>query len=337
MINSLRNFRIFLQSGRLSQQDNWRLRKIPPFSGKALIMINFAFLPSRRDSPSGLLQIALLLFLYVVAIDCNYSMAESVTVLAPDRPTVDERRSIPANRKSPQLSEEYPEIDILVALTRPYEYEGLDMDMPKSLAQIYYPPSSFAGEEVEPERRDLLGDMEELRYLDKKSWGVNVALEKPGLYQFLLEAKPFWDTESGMFKEHSAKVLVPVLGEYRGWDIPGGQNFEIIPLTRPFGLTEPCLFKAQALLSGKPAPDINVRMGWINDARINFPSVWQHSLEAKTDANGYFSFILTRPGWWYCEASVAGKPLKGPDGEMKPSEMAAILWMYVENAPGRSH
>lgn len=271
-------------------------------------------------------------FLMLFLLAAGVCAASPVTLLAPDRPTVDQKGSLPAHRNAPAA--DAPEIDILMALTRPYEYTGIDMDMPKSLAEIYFPPR--VPEEGPPfERRDLLGDVEEMRYLDKKSWGVNVAFDRPGLYQYLLEAKPWWDEEAGIYRQHSAKVIVPVLGESRGWDLPAGLGFEILPLTRPFGLTAPCIFSGQVWLASGPAAHIVIRMGWINDAKIEMGSVWQENLEAMTDANGNFSFLLTEPGWWYCEALSPGEPLKASTGEMKPSELGTILWIYVDARPRR--
>ncbi|MDE5878614.1 MAG: DUF4198 domain-containing protein, partial [Desulfovibrio sp.] len=186
---------------------------------------------------------------------------------------------------------------------------------------------------AQPERRDLLGDVEEIRYLDQKAWGANVALDKPGLYQFILEGRPWWDEERQIFLRHQATLALPVHGVDRGWSEPTGQSFEIVPLTRPFGLSAPALFSGRVLLDGKALAGVKVRMLRINADGAAAPSPWHEDMAAISNAEGEFSFLLAQPGWWCCEAITDGSPLKGPDGELKPVERAALFWLFVDGAP----
>lgn len=241
-----------------------------------------------------------------------------VTALAPSQPGVELK-----NGKAQD------EVDVLIALMDPFERSGVDMDMPQFFAAMYY-PQNFNPDTMQPELRNLLGDVEEIRYLDKKAWGANVAIDKPGLYQFILEAKPWWDAERNIYLHQQAKVLLPALGVENGWNTTFGQSFEILPLNRPFGLTAPALFSGRLLLDGKPLENIPIRMGRINTASAPVPTRWHRSLEARSDSDGQFSFVLNEPGWWYCEAAIAGAPLKGPDGEMRDLERSTVLWLYVD-------
>lgn len=226
------------------------------------------------------------------------------------------------------------EVDILLSLMRPFLHEGVSVDMPQLFAVLRYDSDSATAEGgAGPERRDLLGDVEEIRYLDQKAWGANVALDQPGLYQFILEGRPWWDAERQTFLRQQAKVILPVHGVERGWNEAAGQSFEILPLVRPFGLCAPALFSGRVLLEGKPLQDAPVRMVRINADGASPAGSWHEDMAALSNATGEFSFVLAQPGWWCCVAMTPGAPLKGPDGELKPVERAALFWLFVEDAP----
>lgn len=243
-----------------------------------------------------------------------------------------------------QAEEVAEEVDVLLSMMRPFLHAGVGVDMPQLFAVLRHdadPSAPLGG--AQPERRDLLGDVEEIRYLDQKAWGANVALDKPGLYQFLLEGRPWWDEDRKTFLRHQAKVIVPVHGVERGWNEAAGQSFEIVPLTRPFGLSAPALFSGRVFFDGKPLSGAPVRMVRINADGAVAPTPWHEDLAGVSNAAGEFSFVLTLPGWWCCEALTAGEPLKGEDGELKPVERGALFWFFVDGAPavkesdGRKH
>ena len=232
--------------------------------------------------------------------------------------------------QTPPISEE---VDVLISMMRPFRHEGLPMDMPQLFAVLRYDDNTPVKDGVlQPERHDLLGDVEEIRYLDQKAWGANVALSRPGLYQFIIEARPWWDAARDRFVQHYVKTTLPVYGVERGWELPVGQRFEIQPLTRAFGLTAPALFSGRVLFNGKPLDNAPVRMARINTDKQNAPTPWHEELAARTDGEGRFAFVLNQPGWWCCAATAAGDPLKGPDGQPKPLELGALFWLYVDGA-----
>ena len=229
----------------------------------------------------------------------------------------------------PQIDEE---LDVLITMLRPFQYEGLVMDMPQMFAVLRYDSTTPIKDGVaQPERRDLLGDLEEIRYLNQKAWGANVALTKPGLYQFIIEGRPWWDAAHGRYLQHYVKTTLPVYGVERGWSLPVGQRFEIVPLSRPFGLTAPAMFSGTVLMDGKPLAAASVRMARINTEKRTVPTSWHEDIAARTNNKGEFSFVLNQPGWWCCMASIPGDPLKGPDGQPKPLQMGAMFWLYVDS------
>ncbi|MBO4313300.1 MAG: DUF4198 domain-containing protein [Desulfovibrio sp.] len=233
-----------------------------------------------------------------------------------------------AAKKPEQIDQE---IDVLMSLMRPADRTAEAMDMPQLFAVLRFDADTPVRDGTpQPERRDLLGDVEEILYMDKKAWGANVALEHPGLHHFILETRPRWNEAEGIFIQNFVKTIVPVYGVEDGWHEAAGQHFEIVPLTRPFGLTSPSVFSARALLDGKAAANVPVVMSRINTDGQKFLTPWHRELAARTDAAGQFSFVLNRPGWWCCEAMTEGSPLKGPDGQPRRLRMSALFWLYVD-------
>lgn len=235
-----------------------------------------------------------------------------VTVFVPSAPDID--------RKDKSL-----EVDMLMTMMEPFQNSALSMDMPQMFAALRYEKEMEA-----PERRDLLGDIEEITYMGIKAWGANIAIEKGGLYQFIMETRPWWDKEEGLYIQQLCKVILPVLGIDYGWNIPAGLGFEIVPLSRPFGLTSPAFFSGRAQLLGKPQANIPVKMGRINIEKKSALTPWHEELVSVTSQSGEFVFLLNQPGWWFCEAQIPGDPIKGSDGEMKPVRFGSVIWLYVD-------
>ena len=256
-------------------------------------------------------------------------VAAQVTLLIPSQPSLE---APSADAPSPSASEPLNlEVDVLITMMRPFQHQGLGMDMPQLFAVLRYDEDTpSVGGVLQPERQDLLGDVEEIRYLEQKAWGANVALNRPGLHHVLMEARPWWDEQRGRFIQQYCKVTLPVHGIARGWNLATGQRLEILPLTRPFGLTAPAIFSARAVQDNAPLAGAPIRMHRINTDKQQVPSPWHQELAARADANGQFSFVLHQPGWWCCQATVEGAPLKGPDGQPKPLEMSALFWLYVD-------
>lgn len=262
--------------------------------------------------------------LICVALGVGSPCARPVTVLAPSEPSVEED-----TKKQPKKDDRPAEVDLLISMLNSGDLSGIDMDMPQMFA-VLVQNMSENGNDIVVERRDLLGDVEEIRSQNKKAWGANVALEKPGLYQFIMEAKPWWNEAKKVYQQQLAKVILPVFGVAAGWNLPAGQSFEILPLTRPFGLTAPAFFNGRVILNGKPCENVSVHMGVINMGKRNFPTDWHRTMAAVSDSLGQFSFVLNQQGWWFCEATLQADPLKGPDGEPRPVLLSAILWIYVD-------
>ena len=124
----------------------------------------------------------------------------------------------------PPLDEE---VDMLISLMRPREHAAQPLEMPQLFAVLRHDAGTrFVNGTPQPERRDLLGDMEESLYLDTRAWGANVAIDRPGLYQFITETRPRLNAERQCFEQQYVKSILPVCGVEDGWDRPAGLRLE---------------------------------------------------------------------------------------------------------------
>lgn len=307
---------------------------------------------------AALHHVCCLILTIIIFCSLTSNISAQVTLLVPSQPSIEflppvpekntEKRKVTHTKKdneSQKILDKEPaaaipkapsasiaqEVDVLITMMYPFRHLGLPMDMPQLFAVLRYDETTPTRNDIlQPERRDLLGDIEEIHYLGQKAWGANVALDRPGLHHFIIEARPWWDAARQRFIQHYVKAIVPVYGVEHGWNLPAGLRLEILPLSRPFGLTAPAIFSGRAVRNGVPMTDISIRMLRINTDKHIAPTPWHQELAARADSNGQFSFVLNRPGWWCCQASTEGVPLKGPDGQLKPLELSALFWLYVD-------
>lgn len=254
------------------------------------------------------------------------------TLLLPDEPTQDTQGKNPKRQ-----------MDVLLALMEPFTQQALDMDMPQMLAVGRVTPLSEEDQVVEKketgkvstvkmQREELLSEIEEIRYGGKKAWAAHVSVETAGLYQLITETRPRWDGVRGAFEQQFVKTILPVTGLERGWDAPSGLTFEILPLTRPFGLMAPALFTGKVVLSGEAHAGAMVQITRFNTEKRGLPGPWHVTYSVKTNTMGEFSFVCPLPGWWAFLSTRLGDPLKGPDGQPRTLEIGAVLWVYVDDA-----
>ena len=234
--------------------------------------------------------------------------------------------SIQASIAPQQLKEE---VDLLIVGMEAFRYRGVAIDPPR-IFTIYRFDKDAENPRRPARREDRLGDIEEIRYLNQKAWGANVGLDRPGLYEFVIETQPWWEPFQAGYAQHIVKTMLPVYGEGWGWHLPLGLSFEIVPATRPFGLLAPALFTGRVLVNGKPVTGLPVRIFRINTENVQVPTPWHEEMELRTTENGLFSVVLNRPGWWCCAATQQGAPLKGPGGQPSPLYISTLFWFYVD-------
>lgn len=160
----------------------------------------------------------------------------------------------------------------------------------------------------------------------KKSWTSNHEIKRPGLYQFFVQPEPYFEPAEGKFISHVPKVIIPAFGYEDGWDKPLGLKYEIVPLTRPFGLYSGNIFTAKVLHNGKPASNVEVEVEFYNKKGLKAPTDSHITQVVKTNANGEFSFVMNQKGWWGFAALIEEGQKQFQD-KMYPIENGALLWV----------
>src|SRR5205085_8889242 len=92
----------------------------------------------------------------------------------------------------------------------------------------------------------------------------------------------------------------------KGWDA-GGDGFQLLPLTRPYGLAPGTAFQARASFADKPVAGALVEIERYNAARpAKLPADEHITRATKTDPNGVVTCTLLEPGWWCITAARDG-------------------------------
>lgn len=215
-------------------------------------------------------------------------------------------------------------LKLRVMFAHPFEGHLMEMERPAEFGVL------FRGKQ-RTSLLDLLRPVKLRGYADDKphqAWEAEYRLRRPGDYVFYLVPKPYWEPAEDKFIVHYTKVVVNGFGMESGWDAEVGLKTEIIPLTRPYGLYVGNVFRGLVKVNGKPAPFTEVEVEYYNeDGSVKAPAPPFVTQVIKCDANGVFSYSIPRAGWWGFAAlnEEAEKLVK--DGEEKPVEIGAVIWV----------
>ncbi len=209
------------------------------------------------------------------------------------------------------------ELELTLAFAHPMERRGMDLERPMSV---------FAYSEGK--REDLLPRLAPAAVLGHAAWTAKFTLRRPGAVTFVMEPMPYWEASEDKYIIHYTKTCVAAFGVEDGWEEALGLKTEILPLTRPFGLYAGSVFRGQVLLDGKPAPGAVVEIEYDNrEGRLEAPNDFFVTQTVRADQNGVFAVALPFAGWWGIAAlSEPGITLLH-DGEQKPVELGAVLWI----------
>jgi cobalt/nickel transport protein len=166
--------------------------------------------------------------------------------------------------------------------------------------------------------------------------------EQRGDYVFALKAPPVWMAEGEEFLRDSVKVVLHVQAQ-KGWDQQCGAGFELLPLTRPYGLRAGMAFQSQIhqqppgprSIPAPPAPLTLQPPCLVEIERYNsvapkaLPVDEQITYAAKTDPNGIVTCSLPEPGWW-CITAQRNGGVRKHEGKEYPVRERATLWIYVD-------
>jgi cobalt/nickel transport protein len=205
----------------------------------------------------------------------------------------------------------------------PFEHQLFDAPAPRDVFSIA----------PEGQKTDLTGTLQKAEEPsgEKRSatYHLSYTPEHRGDHLLILNTPPIWMEEEQEFLQDSAKVVLHVQAQ-KGWDASAGQPFEMMPLTRPYGLQSGMVFHAQAVWQGKPLAGALIEIERYNAVPpAKLPPDEQITRTGKTDPNGCLACTLTEPGWWCLTARHDGGQ-REHDGKMYPVRRRATLWVFVD-------
>lgn len=219
-------------------------------------------------------------------------------------------------------------LDIQVKFIHPMELHYMEMVKPKQFGVVHNGKKSDLLDSLKAAKGHSPDQKEKFTF-----WTTEYKIRRPGDYTFFLEPTPYWEPAEDLFIVHYTKVCVNALGLEKGWDEPVGLETEIVPLTRPYGFWTGNLFTGQVLLNGKPVPNAEVEVEYLNESPDNpsivvAPSDPYVTQVVKADGNGVFSYAMPRAGWWgFSALNEASWKLK-KDGQEKSVEIGAVFWVH---------
>ena len=227
---------------------------------------------------------------------------------------------IPSNEMVAQGDDRNIHLDVMFW----HPLEGYGMNMAK--------PARF-GVMLRGRKTDLLGDLKPVKMKDgeghmRDAFTLDYTVKKPGDHVFYIEPTPYWEPSEDKFIVHDTKVVVNGLGLEVGWQNEVGLKAEIVPLTRPYGLWKGNVFQGQVKMDGKPVPYPEVEVETYDpDKHIHPPSETMITQVIKGDQNGVFTYAFPKAGWWGFAALMEGETPIKHDGEDKPVEVGALIWV----------
>ena len=214
-------------------------------------------------------------------------------------------------------------LTLTLSFSHPMEMVGMPLAAPASF-KVY---ADGTGE-------DLLPALKPAKVMEHEAWSAAYAVKKPGVYQFVMEPKPYWEPAENKYIVHYAKVVVDGFASGEGWDRLAGLPVEIAPLVRPTGLWTGNLFRGVVLQDGQPVPGAEIEVEWVNDGSVTPPNEAFITQVIKADDMGVFSYAMPKAGWWGFAALIDGPEATSPDGKPATTELGALMWVKATDMGG---
>lgn len=173
-----------------------------------------------------------------------------------------------------------------------------------------------------------------------KGYATNFDAKRLGDYVFVATPAPYFEANEDAYIQQITKVVVNVAGAPTDWDEELGLKAEILPLTKPYSIWTGSTFSGIVKSNGKPVPFAEIEVEYLNhdiDLKRNATNKKAHvkapqdsfvTLGIKADANGKFTFGITKAGWWGFAALGVG-----PDTSYKGKELSqdAVIWVQAKD------
>jgi len=213
----------------------------------------------------------------------------------------------------------------------PFEHQLFDAPSPKSIT-VNGPDGK---------KTDLMNALEKtaIPTTDGKNvtgWHFRFKPELRGDYVFYLVTEPIWMEAEREYWQDTVKVTLHVQAQ-KNWDAALESGFEIVPLTRPYGLQPGMVFQAEVAV--RPAPSnsgaCSVAGTLVEIERYNptpprsLPPDEQITRTVKTDRQGVLTCTHTDAGWWCLTAQRDGGKL-AHNGKKYPVRQRTTYWVFVD-------
>ncbi|MBN1491012.1 MAG: DUF4198 domain-containing protein [Phycisphaerae bacterium] len=212
-----------------------------------------------------------------------------------------------------------------------YEHIWMDATRPAELTAIA----------PDGQRVDLLANLKptKVRAADGKDYAAFEFAYTPAMrgdHTLALKAALLWDDKDEVFLQDYAKSVLHVQDKIN-WDCRAGHAFELVPLTRPYGLQRGHVMRMLVLHEGKPLAGCLVEFEklqpTIPDAS-KLPGEEFITFEARSDVNGIVAFGLHDEGWFALTAIHETDTKIDRDGHTGPLVERATFWIHVAPRTG---
>ena len=179
-------------------------------------------------------------------------------------------------------------------------------------------------------KKEIISNLVEKKDGKMSYYEAEYNVKDPGIYQFYMDPKPYFEPAENIFIRHITKTVVDAYGYGEGWDEQIGLKTEIIPLTRPYALYKGNIFSGKVLYKGKPAKNTIVEVEYLNLKGLKAPGEDYITQEVKTNEFGEFSFAMPLAGWWGFSALSQDDEKIKKDGKDYPVEIGAVIWVETK-------
>ncbi|WP_291440641.1 DUF4198 domain-containing protein [Desulfovibrio sp.] len=240
---------------------------------------------------------------------------------------------------TPEVAKSEPsDMDVRIVFTHPAE-AGHTMDM-GGVKEFY---AMYQRGENEPKKIDFMSSLKPITWKNPESSGPAFSALIPrkdmrsmGDYTFVMVPGYYLEKEEDVYMQQITKLVVNVGGIPGNWNSALGLPCEIVPLIKPYGVWTGNVFKARVLSNGKPVPNAEVEVEYMN----HMPDLKANAMTKKgtvkyphdafvtqtifTDDQGYLTFGIPKAGWWGFAALGVG-----PDKEHQGKELSqdAVIWV----------
>jgi cobalt/nickel transport protein len=217
-------------------------------------------------------------------------------------------------------------VSFVLQFGHPFEHQFFETSKPESLIVVL--PDGKSVDLAATLKKDTIKNSEQK---DVAVYRFQYVPEQRGDFIFVVKAAPVWMEEEQLFLRDTVRVTLHVLTQ-KGWHHSRAKGFDMVPLTRPYGLEPGIVFQAQAILDGKPLASALVEIERMNVAPPKkLPADEQITRSVKTDPNGVATCTMLGPGWW-CVTGQRRAGKREHQGKMFPVRERSTLWVFVDES-----